>query len=136
MINAPIDQVYNLWANAQNYPNMLNHVKEVSVKAPNQAHWKVELAGVPLEFDAEITELEENKRIAWKSISGVENSGFINFEQVPQGTQVTVHFNYSPETLPGELQDKLGPGQTVEQQILDDLNILKSNLEKRMPMAA
>ncbi|HZD60196.1 MAG TPA: SRPBCC family protein [Anaerolineae bacterium] len=136
MINAPIDQVYNLWTNIQNFPKLLNHIKDVSVKSPSQSHWKVELAGVPMEFDAQITDMQENKRLAWKSISGVNNSGFINFEEMPQGTRITVHFNYAPETLPEQFTGQLGAGQQAEKDIEEDLNNLKSNLEKGITMAA
>lgn len=129
IINAPIDQVYNLWAHFPNFPQFLSHVKEVTLKSPVESHWKVELMGVPLEFDAETTDMQENKRIAWKSTSGINNSGFVNFEQVPEGTKITVHFNYKPETVPEKLADKLGPGQMVERQIEEDLNNLKSQLE-------
>jgi len=135
-INAPVDQVYNQWVNIQNFPKMLKHIKDVSIKSPGLSHWKVELAGVTLEFDAEITQMEENKRLAWKSVSGIENSGFINFEEVPQGCQVTVHFSYTPETLPQQLADRLGIGDLVQRQVEEDLDNLKANFERGMPMAA
>lgn len=129
IINAPVDEVYGLWAHFPNFPKFMTHVKDVTLKSPTESHWKVELAGIPLEFDAEVTELVDNKRIAWNSISGIKNSGFVEFEKVPEGTKVTVHINYMPETYPQEFADKLGAGRMVEDQIQEDLNNLKSRIE-------
>lgn len=129
IVNAPVENVYDMWIRSSNYPKLLSHVKEVTLKGPTQQHWKVELAGIPLEFDVELTQIQENEHLAWKSISGIENSGFVHFEQVPQGTKVTVHFNFLPELYPAQLAEKLGVGQIIENQIQEDLDNLKFRIE-------
>ncbi len=129
IINAPIDRVYDMWVRSSNYPKLLSHVKEVTLKSPTVEHWKVELAGIPLEFDIELTDIQENKHLAWKSIAGTDNSGFVHFEPVPEGTKVTVHFNFLPELYPAELVEKLGAGGMVENQIQEDMDNLKSRIE-------
>ncbi|MCL6472723.1 MAG: SRPBCC family protein [Firmicutes bacterium] len=129
IINAPIDRVYDMWIRSSDYPKLLSHVKEVTLTGPTTEHWKVELAGMPLEFDIELTDVQENRHLAWKSISGIENSGFVHFEPVPEGTKVTVHFNFLPELYPPELAEKMGAGGIIENQIQEDLDNLKSRIE-------
>lgn len=130
VIHAPVHRVYYTWVNFEEFPKFMDHVKEISLKNPVVTHWKVQLSGMPLEFDAEITELQENKYIAWKSLSGIENTGSVDFEEVPEGTKLTIHLNYMPQSYPQEVVEKLGAIDTVEHQIEDDLNKLKSRIEK------
>lgn len=136
VINAPIAEVFNMWTHFPDFPNFMTHIKDVKLLSPTQSHWTVELAGMPLEFDAEITEIKENEHLAWKSTSGIENSGFIHCEEVPEGTKLTVHLNYMPQSYPAEFTEKLGVGQMVENQIQEDLDNLKSKIEGKMAEAA
>jgi len=130
IINSPVDRVYNVWVYFQEFPKFMNHVKEVDIKSPTKSHWKVELAGMQLDFDAEITELKENKYLAWKSIKGLKNSGHVSFEEVPEGTKVTLSINYEPQSYPEMLTSMLERGKMVEDQIDEDLNNLKTRAEK------
>jgi len=130
VINSPVDRVYNVWVYFQEFPKFMNHVKEVDIKSPIKSHWRIELAGMQLEFDAEITELKENKYLAWKSITGLKHSGHISFEEVPEGTKATLSINYEPQSYPEMLTSKIEGGRMIEDQIWDDLNNLKVRAEK------
>ncbi len=130
VIHAPIDRVYNVWMNFEDFPIIMDHVAEITLRNPVVSHWKVELSGMTFEFDAEITELKENKHIAWKSRTGIKHTGTVDFAEVPEGTKLTIHLDYMPQTIPQELAGKLGAINTVESQIDGDLNALKAKIEK------
>ena len=42
-------------------------------------HWRAEIAGKVVEWDAEIAEQIPDTRIAWRSTSGAKNAGVVSF---------------------------------------------------------
>lgn len=99
-VAAPPDVVYALWSNFENFPQFMTNVLEVKSINDNLSHWKVAgPAGVPVEWDAEITRVEPGEMIAWKSVEGstVANAGYVLFEPTDDGgTEVTVRISYNP----------------------------------------
>lgn len=99
-IAAPVERVYEFWSNVENFPMFMTNVQEVRATNEGRSHWKVKgPAGVPVEWDAIITEQIPNKLLAWKSVAGasVANSGIIRFDQNPDGTtRLEVKLSYNP----------------------------------------
>lgn len=99
-IAAPIEEVYGFWSNFENFPKFMTNVEEVRASEDGGSHWKVKgPAGVPVEWDAVITEQVPNKLLAWKSVEGasVANSGIIRFDQnEDHTTRVEVRLSYNP----------------------------------------
>src|SRR5204863_1791146 len=55
--------------------------------------------GVPVEWDAELTQIVPNQVIAWKTLPGstVEHAGIVRFQPAPDGTaSVNVRLSYNP----------------------------------------
>ena len=99
-VDAPVDVVYSLWSNFDYFPQFMSNVLEVTRGEGNRSHWKVRgPAGTTVEWDAEITRMEPNEMIAWRSTQDatVPNAGYVIFEPNEQGgTEVTVRLSYSP----------------------------------------
>lgn len=99
-IAAPVEKVFEFWSNLQNFPKFMANVREVHVTGENRSHWVVAgPAGVPVEWDAEITERIPNKLIAWKTVPGstVEHAGMVRFDSNPDGTaRVDIRMSYNP----------------------------------------
>lgn len=99
-VNAPPDVLFKLWSNFENFPLFMSNVLEVSNAGGNVSHWKVAgPAGIPVEWDAEVTKLVPNEMIAWKSIPGstVANAGYVLFEPMSDDTtEVHVKLSYTP----------------------------------------
>lgn len=99
-VNAPIDVVFGLWSNFENFPKFMRNVREVTSSSAGVSHWKVNgPAGTTVEWDAVVTQVEPDELIAWKSVegSGIDNAGIVNFQQNIDGTtQVNVHLSYNP----------------------------------------
>ena len=112
----------------------MSNVESVDTLSDNRSHWCVRgPAGKRIEWDAEITEEEENRLIAWHSLTGaqVENYGSVRFETAPggRGTYVKVHLQYSPPAgIFGARVAKLF-GREPQQQIHEDLHHLKQIME-------
>ena len=54
-------------------------VEEVQQLSETRLHWKAKIAGKTKEWDAEIFEQKPDQRIAWRSTTGANNSGLVNF---------------------------------------------------------
>ena len=99
-IAAPVEKVFAFFDQFQNFPQFMSNVREVQVKGESQTHWVVAgPAGVPVEWDAVVTERIPNKVIAWKTVPGatVEHAGIVRLDSNPDGTtRVDIKMSYNP----------------------------------------
>lgn len=99
-INAPVERVFEVWSNYENFPYFMSNVRDVHKTSATMSHWKVSgPVGAPIEWDAITTEYVPNKVLAWKTAanSPVAHSGRIYFSQNPSGsTRVDVKLSYNP----------------------------------------
>lgn len=137
-VNAPVDVLFNLWSNFENFPKFMSNVLEVTNLDDKRSHWKVAgPAGVPVEWDAEITKIVPNEMIVWRSVEGstVENAGYVLFEPNEDGTtEVNVRLNYDPPA--GAIGHAVAKafGADPKTEMDEDLMRMKSLLETgRLP---
>ncbi|MBV9759813.1 MAG: SRPBCC family protein [Acidobacteriaceae bacterium] len=133
-INRSPEECYRFWRNLENLPRFMQHVAAVQVLDDRRSHWTVDgPGGATFEWDAEITQDLPSELIAWRSVDGsdVENSGWVRFEQGPEGhgAFVKAHIAYqAPGGAAGAMLAKLigkEPGQLVN----GDLRRFKHVLE-------
>jgi uncharacterized membrane protein len=101
IIQGKVADLFTLWADFENFPNFMKHIKSVEKTGEGTSHWVMTgSSNTTIEWDAEITRLEENKRIAWSSKGGagdIKTSGQVTFTALPHGeTEVTVTRHYAP----------------------------------------
>ncbi len=98
-IDAPVDEVFAFWSRFENFPRFMEHVLEVRTE-DGRSFWKVAgPAGMPVEWQAEITETIEPRKIAWRSLPGsaVDHRGEVHFERAGDpATRISVHMAYRP----------------------------------------
>ncbi len=134
-VGASVDTAYETWANFENFPRFMKHVKSVTRTADRMSHWVVDgPLGKEVEWDAETTRLDKNKRIAWnsKETSDIKTSGQVTFNDLGHGqTEVTVTLQWvvpaskGGETLTGLFAD---PAKRLE----EDLLRFKQYVEQRV----
>jgi uncharacterized membrane protein len=98
-IEAPVDQVYSFWSNYENFPLFMSHVREVEDLGGGRSRWSVSgPGGVPIEWQAMLTQQTPEEVIAWRSEPGsmLENAGIIRFSTSGNGTRVDLRFCYRP----------------------------------------
>jgi uncharacterized membrane protein len=99
-IAAPIGEVYRFFSDYQNFPAFMSHVREVEDRGNGRSHWTVDgPAGTHVSWDAELTALEPESRIAWQSLPGatVPNEGSMTFESLDDGrTRVEIELDHRP----------------------------------------
>jgi uncharacterized membrane protein len=98
-VNAPIDLVFDFWSRFDNFPLFMEHVLEVRSDG-DRSHWCVAgPLGTLIEWDAEMIERIENRKIAWRSLAdaSVEHYGEVHFERAGENaTRISIHMAYEP----------------------------------------
>ena len=101
IVKAEPQRIFELWSTFENFPHFMDHVQEVKRAEDGRSEWTVSgVLGSPVHWTAEITRMEENKRIGWSTKNregSVTTSGQVTFNSLPDGqTEVTVVMQYSP----------------------------------------
>jgi len=131
IVKAPLHEVYQAWANFENFPNFMKNIKSVKKIGDRTSHWVMAgPLGTKIEWDAETTRLEENKRIAWSSTQGdIKTSGQVTFNALPSNeVEITVMLKYVPPAgLAGEIVAELF--SDPESKLTEDLRNFKRYIE-------
>jgi uncharacterized membrane protein len=131
-VAAPVEAVWELWSNFENFPRFMAHLREVQKIDEGRSHWVAEgPAGVPVEWDAVVTDWVPNRFIGWKSVAGsIETAGQVRFHPVGDDrTEIDVQMSYSPPAgVAGHAVASL-LGSDPKQAMDEDLVRLKSLLE-------
>lgn len=132
-VDAPLDQIFQIWTNVENFPIFMEHVLDVHVTAPGRTSWTIEgPLGFPVQFEAQTTTYRPNEELAWHSVDDaiVGNAGRVQFRSNPDGsTRITAFVLYTPPA--GMLGNAVAAflGDDPRQLLDDDLMRFKSLLE-------
>ena len=138
IVGSSVGEVFEAWSDFENFPQFMKSIKSVEKQPDGSTHWVAEgPLGKSVEWDAETTMFEPNKRIGWHSRddSKIKTSGQVTFLELGTGqTQVNVTMQWvipaskGGETLAGLFAD---PEKRLEQ----DLYNFKSYVEGRKTTA-
>lgn len=134
VIDSSPEALYQFWRDFQNLSRFTEHVESVTIYDRHHSHWIVKgPAGHRVEWNAEITQEEPNRRIAWRTTSqaDIRHTGSVEFTPSPggRGTIVQVVMEYDvPAGVLGASIAKLF-GSEPGQQIQSDLRRLKQIIE-------
>lgn len=133
-VGAGVGEVFEAWSDFEAFPRFMKSIESVQKRPDGSTHWVMQgPMGKSIEWDAETTMFEPNKRIAWRSLEGskIKTSGQVTFVELGTGqTQVNVTMQWvvpaskGGEALAGFLID---PEKRLEQ----DLYNFKSYVEGR-----
>ncbi len=131
-IAAPPDRVFDCWSNIDSFPRFMARAEEVRRLDDDRSHRGVRgPARARLEWDSEITERIRPEMLAWRSKAGtpVQHAGIVHFDEVDDGTQVSVRMRYNPPGgVFGHLLASLF-GRAPTQDLDADLKRMKSFIE-------
>jgi uncharacterized membrane protein len=135
-IHAPVEDVFALWDDFENFPSFMSHVlrvRRLEGDGDNRWRWTVQgPRGTRVDFDAVVTAREANRLIAWQTDEHgtVKHSGVVKFIGNDDGTTtVDVKMSYNP--IGGALGHAVAHllGADPKQQMDDDLLRMKTYLE-------
>lgn len=100
-VEAPIGEVYDAWSRIENFPRIMSHIREVRDIGAGRTRWTATgPAGIPVSWDAVVTQQVPEEVLAWRSEPGsmIDNAGVVRFEPVRDGaaTRVDIHLSYNP----------------------------------------
>ncbi|MEQ1501932.1 MAG: SRPBCC family protein [Myxococcota bacterium] len=129
VVDVPVRTAYNQWTQFEEFPKFMKGVEEVKQRGPNRVFWRVTVAGRTVEYEADIVAQIPDQRIAWRSVSGKETGGVVDFESLgPDRTRVTLEMTYEPEGVLENIGDLVG---LVAMRTRDDLENFKKHMESR-----
>jgi uncharacterized membrane protein len=132
-IAAPPEEVFAFCAMWENYPRFMAHVREVRGEG-QRSHWAVDgPGGIPVSWDADVTQFVPNEVLAWRSVegAGIQQAGVMHFERTEdEGTRLHIRMSYNPPA--GALGHAVANllGVDPERQMDEDFHRLKSLIEE------
>jgi uncharacterized membrane protein len=133
-IGAPLEAVWELWSNFENFPRFMAHLSDVRKIDEGHSHWVAHgPAGVPVEWDAVVTDWVPQQFIGWSSLeaSPVRTSGQVRLRRTGDRvteTDVRLVFAFRGAGVGQSITSLLGADP--ERALHDDLGRLKSLLEQ------
>lgn len=140
-LNAPIERVFEFWANHDNFPHFLSNVREVRHVGDGRSQWTAfGPAGAPVKWNSRITEFIPNKLIAWKSEPGsaIAHAGAVRLDTNKDGsTRATIKMSFHPQAgAVGQAIETIF-GENPKREIEEGLRRMKAIIETgRAPRAA
>lgn len=131
-------EVYPVWENFENFPKFMNYIKSVKKSADGSSHWVMEIPGIgQVEWHAETTKLEANKRIAWssKDVGELKTSGQATFTSLPEReqTQVTVTMQLFAESGAMDEGANFDKFDQILEEVLRNFKAYVEGMEDRLP---
>jgi uncharacterized membrane protein len=132
-IRAPVATVFAFRNTPENFPRFMRHLREVKPVGPARYRWRIAgPVGIPISWEAELSEYIPDERLAWHSVPGslVTSSGVIRFESEGNNgarLQVRMHCN-PPAGALGHGFARLS-GSDPKRQMHEDLMRFKSLIE-------
>lgn len=100
IVSAPVEQVFDVWSHFDRFPEFMDNLKSVQLTGDRLSHWVAKgPLGASIEWDAETTMFEPNKRIAWNSRDSgdITTSGQVTFNELDNNqTEIHVVLKYEP----------------------------------------
>jgi uncharacterized membrane protein len=128
-VDVPIRAAYNQWTQFEEFPRFMEGVKAVRQLDDKRLHWRAEIAGKDVEWDAVITEQMVERHIGWHSTSGARNAGTVSFEALGANrTRITLRLEYEPEGATQKIGDWEG---AFSGRVEGDLRRFKEFIEGR-----
>src|SRR4028118_2188191 len=86
-VEVPVRTAYNQWTQFEEFPRFMEGVESVRQEGDAHTHWRANIAGKMVDWDADITEQTPDQRVSWRSTTGAYNAGTVSFQS--QGVNQT-----------------------------------------------
>ncbi len=128
-VNVPVQVAYNQWTQFEEFPQFMEGVESVTQLDDTHLRWVAEIGGEREEWEAEITEQTPDQRVAWRSTSGNQQGGSVDFHRIDDSTtRVSVTMDWEPEGAKQSLGAAVGADK---RKVEGDLERFKEFVESR-----
>lgn len=129
-VRVPVHTAYNQLTQFEDYPRFMQDVETVRQLDDTHLHWEAKMSYQTMEWDAEITEQQPDRCIAWRNHGGPANSGRVEVQ--PLGDD-QARITLTMECDPGQISSAQGgDGEAMMAQRLEqDLARFKEFIESQ-----
>jgi uncharacterized membrane protein len=129
VVDVPVRTAYNQWTQFEEFPHFMEGIESVRQEGDKHTHWRANIAGKDVEWDADITEQTPDQRVSWRSTTGAHNAGTVSFQsEGSDQTRVMLRLEYEPEGFFENIGSALG---FVDSRVQSDLERFKEFIESR-----
>ena len=126
-IAASVGTVYEKWTEFEEFPNFMHRVLNVKAEDENKVTWDEKIWFSKRQWEGEITERKRNKRVAWKTTSGMAHAGVVTFHKLDDElTRVMVDMDFVPQGMIEKMASGL---RFVKRAVQADLARFKAYVE-------
>jgi uncharacterized membrane protein len=126
-VAAPVGTVYEKWTEFEEFPNFMHRVLNVKQEDENKVTWDEKIWFSSRHWEGEITERKRNKRVAWKTTSGMAHAGVVTFHKLDDElTRVMVDMDFVPQGMIEKMASGL---RFVKRAVQSDLARFKAYVE-------
>jgi len=126
-VAAPVATVYEKWTEFEEFPNFMHRVRNVKQEEDDKITWDEKIWFSKRQWEGEITERKRNKRIAWKTTSGMAHAGVVTFHKLDDElTRVMVDMDFVPQGMIEKMASGL---RFVKRAVQADLARFKAYVE-------
>jgi len=123
-IRADRPDVFALITRVEEFVHYSEAIETIARVGEGRYRWVVRIAGIPLNFDVEITESEPPERFSWQSLTGVQNRGTYYLTPARDGTTIHLRLEYELDNplLEETVRQAAKPLiQTLSREIIDNV---------------
>ena len=122
-VEAPIELVWQLWADVEQMPRWMKWIESVKIieDNPELSRWKLNTGGLQFSWLSRIFKMVPHQVIEWESVDGLPNRGAIRFYDRKDSSIVKLTVAYAIPGILGKIMDNLFLGRAVESTIQADL---------------
>jgi uncharacterized membrane protein len=134
IITSP-EELYRYWRDFRNAPRFMVNIESVQTTGDGRSHWVAKTpTGTKIEWDAEITNDEPGRLIAWRKTQGsflAPSGGSVRFEPKRSLRETVTRLEIEFHQFRGSIGTMLGSvlGQIPEQLVRQDLERFKELME-------
>ena len=101
-VKVPVHTVYNQLAQFEDYPRFMEEVENVMQVDETHLHWTTMMSNRTVEWDAEITEQEPDRCIAWHNDGGPIKAGKVELQELSDdAARITFTLQAESQQVPG-----------------------------------
>ena len=125
-VRVPIDKTYEQWTKFEEFPKFMHRVLNVK-QEDGKVSWDEKIWFSKRHWEGEVTDRRKNRRIAWKTTSGMSHAGVVTFHSLDENlTRVMVTIDFVPQGMIEKMASGL---RFVKRAVQGDLARFKAYVE-------
>jgi uncharacterized membrane protein len=99
-VAVPIEKAYEQWTKFEEFPKFMHRVVNVRQEGDKKVAWDEKIWFSTRHWEGEITDRRKNRRVAWKTTSGMSHAGVLTFHSLDDSlTRVMVTMDFIPQGM-------------------------------------